>query len=79
MPLIFLAGMSIVYGESALNTFYELHIETTAEESKQLLDGLATMLQVVKGSLEQFLARLHCLKFYIVCCAQMQVYFLFFY
>ena len=71
--------MSIVYGQRALNTFYELHIQTTQIESEYLETGLDTILESVYHILQNFLSsHFNCLKFYLVCEAEMQVFKLFY-
>ena len=66
--------MSIVSGRHALNTFYELHILSTSSESEDLENGLDIILQSVNHILQNILSsHFNCLKFYLVCQAQMQV------
>jgi hypothetical protein len=64
--------MSILSGQSALNTFYELHIET--EDNENLEIGLDSILESVGHMIETFLTHFNCLKFTVVCEAQMQVF-----
>ena len=64
--------MSIIYCQSAFNTFYELHIQTGQRSDVE--NGLNEIMECTIAVLSSFLTdHMNCLKFHLVCEAQMQV------